>query len=72
MRWEFYEQMDEMMMMVREMCGVQLKDGKRAKNVMLMLSLNEDIDQMAMANSVLVLSCIMERGWSSLEKGIRH
>ena len=38
--------------MVRAMCGVQLKDRKISKDLMLMLSLNETIDQLAMANSV--------------------
>ena len=37
--------------MVRAMCGVQLKDRKRSKDLMLMLGLNETIDQLAMANS---------------------
>ena len=34
------------------MCGVQLKDRKRSKDLMLMLGLNETIDQLATANSV--------------------
>ena len=34
------------------MCGVQLKDRKRAKDLMLRLGLNKTIDQLAMANSV--------------------
>ena len=34
------------------MCGVQLKDGKRSNNLMLMFGLIETIDQTAMANSV--------------------
>ena len=38
--------------MVRAMCGVQIKDRKKYKNLMLMLGLNETIDQLAMANSV--------------------
>ena len=33
----------------RAMCGLQLKDRKRSKN--LMLSLNETVDRMAMASS---------------------
>ena len=38
---------------VTPMCGVQLlKDGKRAKDLMLVLGLNETIDQFAMVNSV--------------------
>ena len=36
--------------MDREMCGVQLRDRQRSKD--LMLSWNETIDQLAMANSV--------------------
>ena len=38
--------------MMRAMCGVQLKDRKRSTDLMFMLSLNETIDQLAMANSV--------------------
>ena len=38
--------------MVRAMCGVQLNDRKRTKDLMLMLGLNETIDQLAMASSV--------------------
>ena len=37
--------------MVRPMCGVQLKDSKRSKDLMLMLGLKETIDKLAMANS---------------------
>ena len=37
--------------MVGSVCGVQLKDGKRAKDVMLMFSLNETTDQLDLANS---------------------
>ena len=38
---------------IRAMCGVQLKDRKRAMDFMLMLGLNEAItDQLTMANSV--------------------
>ena len=32
--------------MVRTMCGVQLKDRKRSKDLMLMLSLSETVDQL--------------------------
>ena len=39
-------------------------------HLMLMLDLNETIDQLAMAHYLLVLSCVEERGWSYLEKGI--
>ena len=50
--------------MVRAMCGVQLKDRKRSKDLMFMLGLYETIDQLAMANSVhLVWFCVEERGW---------
>ena len=38
--------------MVREMCGVHLKDRKTSSDLMLMFGLNETIDQFAMANSV--------------------
>ena len=38
--------------MVRAMCGVQLKNEKKSKNLMLMLGLNQTIDQLAMAISV--------------------
>ena len=38
--------------MVREMCGVQLKDRKRSTDLMFMLGLNEAMDQLAMANCV--------------------
>ena len=41
---------------VRTMCGVELK------HLMLMLSLKETIDQLAMASSVLIFSCVEERG----------
>ena len=37
---------------VRRMCGVQLKDRKKSKDLMFMFRLNETIDHMAMANSV--------------------
>ena len=37
---------------MRAMYGAQLKDRKRAKDLMLMLSFNKTIDQLAMANSV--------------------
>ena len=38
--------------MVREMCGVQLKDRKRAMDVMMMLDLNVTMDHLAPENSV--------------------
>ena len=38
--------------MVREICGVQLKDRTRSMYLMLMSGLNETFDQLAMTNSV--------------------
>ena len=38
--------------MVRAMCGVQLKDSKIFMDLILMFSLSETIDQLAMADSV--------------------
>ena len=38
--------------MVRAICGVQLKYCKRAKDLMLILGLNETIDQLAGVNSL--------------------
>ena len=38
--------------MVRAMCGVQFKERKRSTDLMLMLSLNETIDQLAISNNV--------------------
>ena len=38
--------------MVGAVCGVQLNDGKIAKDLMLILGLNEAIDLLAMADSV--------------------
>ena len=38
--------------MMRAMCGVQVKDRKRAKELMLMFGLNKAIDLLAMAISV--------------------
>ena len=38
--------------MVREMCGVQLKDTKRCTDLMFILGLSDAIDQLAMAGSV--------------------
>ena len=34
----------------RTMCVIQIKDSKRAGDIMLILCLNETIDQLAMAN----------------------
>ena len=47
--------------MVRAMCGVQLKDKKRSTDLMFMLSLNETIDQLTMANSVRWYGHVMRR-----------
>ena len=44
---------------MRAMCGVQLKDRKRSKD--LMLGLNETIDQLAMANSVRWYDHVLRR-----------
>ena len=45
------------------MCGVLLKDRNRSTDLILMLDLNETIDKLAIAQCLLV--------WSCLEKGIR-
>ena len=37
---------------MRAICGVQLKDRKRAKSLILMFGMNETMDQQAMENSV--------------------
>ena len=37
---------------VRAMCGVQLKDRKKSKDLMLLLGLNETIDRLAMGNRI--------------------
>ena len=51
------------------MCGAQLRHRKRSTHLMLMLGLNESIDQF-LGQCSLVWSCVEERGWSRLEKGI--
>ena len=38
--------------MMRAMCGVQLKERKRAKDLMSMLALNETVDQLDVVNNV--------------------
>ena len=43
--------------MVRAMCGVQLKDGKRSADLIFMLGLNEAVDQLAMAVFVGMVVC---------------
>ena len=47
----------------RAICGVQVKDRKRAKDLMLVLGLNKTMDQLAITNSVHV----EERRWSFFE-----
>ena len=47
--------------MVRAMCGVQLKDRKRFMDLMFMLGLNETIDLLAMAISVLWYGHVLRR-----------
>ena len=37
----------------QEMCGVQLRDSRRAKDIMLLFGMNRAYDQLAMPNSVL-------------------
>ena len=64
-------QITERSMMVRGMCGVQLKVSKRSMDLMSMLGLKETMHQLAMANCSLVCSCVEEIGWSRLKKGIR-
>ena len=43
------------------MCGVPLKDRKRSTDLMLMLSLKETIDQLAIANSVRWYGDVLRR-----------
>ena len=47
--------------MVRAMCGLQLKDRKRPKDLMFMLGLNEAIDQLSIANSVRWYGHVLRR-----------
>ena len=47
--------------MMRVMCGVQLKERKRANNLMLVMVLNETVDQLDGKGCALV--------WSGAEKG---
>ena len=47
--------------MVRAMCGVQFKQGKRSTDLMFMLGLTETIDQLAMANSVWWYGHVLRR-----------
>ena len=52
---------------VRAMYGVQFKDGKRTEDLMMILYLNETIDQLVMASSLLASSGVEDGGWSCLE-----
>ena len=57
--------------MVSAMCGVQLKDTRRSVDLMLMLSLNETIVQLAMANSVRWYGHVLRRnGGHFLERAL--
>ena len=47
---------------VRTMCGVQLRDRKRDKDLMLMLYMNESMNQMSMANCVYLYGIVLRRG----------
>ena len=47
--------------MVRIMCEVQLKDGKRANDLMLMLGLNETMHQLVITNSVHWFGHVLRR-----------
>ena len=47
--------------MVKAMCGVQLTDRKRSKDLMFILSLKETMDQLAMANSVRWYGHVLRR-----------
>ena len=46
---------------VRALCGIQLKDRKRANDLIKMMDLNETIDQLAMANSLHWQSRVVKR-----------
>ena len=46
---------------MRAMCGVQLKDRKRANGLILMLGLNETINHLAMVNSVCWYGDVLRR-----------
>ena len=46
---------------VRAMCGVQLKDRKKSNDLMLMYGLNENINRLAMANSVCWYGHVLRR-----------
>ena len=53
---------------VRAMCGVQLKIAEELRTL---CCLNETIDHLAVEKQCsLVLSCVEDKGWSCLVKGI--
>ena len=54
---------------MRAMCGVHLKDREIAKDIMLMLGLNETIDQLTMANSVHWYSHVLRREDGHVSRG---
>ena len=43
------------------MCGVELKDRKRVKDLMLMLGLNEAVDQLVVTNNVCLYGHVLRR-----------
>ena len=43
------------------MCGLQLKDRKRAKELMLVLGLNETVDQLSIASNVCSYGDVLRR-----------
>ena len=47
--------------MVTPMCGVHLKDRRRAADLMLMLGLSKTMDQLSMANSVYWCGDVLRR-----------
>ena len=47
---------------VRALCGLQVKDRKRAEDLMLMLDLNETIDQLATTNGMHWYGHVLRRG----------
>ena len=57
--------------MVRAMCGVQLYDGKRSMDLMLILGYNETIHQLLWQTVFVGMVICEERGWSCVEKAIR-
>ena len=48
--------------MVSATCGVQLTDRKMAKDLMLVMCVNDAVDQMAMAGSVRWCGHVLRRG----------